>query len=353
MEALQTFFKENELLMRVAASAVLFILFFTLRGRLTGILSALLQKALRKKPALAGEVTDSIQTPLRLFFALFGVFLATQLVNVSAAVTAFGVKALKIAVIFLLCWIASNMLDEKSPLLQKLKNADGNVNLTACRFISNLLRVAVFCIGFVIVLNEFGYDITGVITGLGLGGLTLSLAAKDSIQNMISGFIVIFDKPFAVGDYISVAGQEGTVKDITMRSTKLAASDGSEIILPNSTVTNSAIQNLSKISSRIVELDLRFAPAAPEKLRAFEKDVRRYIEKSDMLQSETTRVSLSDLAGRTPQVTIWCPTKTGDIQVFEKTKEDMNFALMQLAEKHGLQLAKNPLPAVANSEGAK
>lgn len=353
MDALQTFVTQNELLIRIAASVILFVLFFTLRKRFTAIITKLTQKALHKKPALAAEVADSIKMPLHIFFALFGVFLATQLVNVSAAVTSFGVKALKIAVIFLICWAAVNMLDEQSPLLQKLKNADGNVNLTACKFISNLLRVAVFCIGFVIILNEFGYNITGVITGLGLGGLTLSLAAKDSIQNMISGFIVIFDKPFAVGDYISVAGQEGTVKDITMRSTKLSASDGTEIIIPNSTVTNSAIQNLSKISSRIVELNLKFAPAAPENLRAFEKDVRSCMETNEMLDSAAMRVTLSDLAGRTPQVSIWCPTKTGDIQAFEKIKEDINFALMQLAEKHGLTLAQSLLPTAPNNEEPK
>ncbi len=341
---------DNELLVRILASALLFVLFFTLRKRFTAIITSLIEKALHKHPAMAAEVSDSVKMPLHIFFALFGIFLATQIVNVNSAVTSFGIKALKIAVIFLVCWAAVNMLDENSPLLRKLKNADGNVNLTACKFISNLLRVVIFCIGFVIILNEFGYNITGVITGLGLGGLTLSLAAKDSIQNMISGFIVIFDKPFEVGDYISVAGQEGTVKDITMRSTKLTASDGTEIIIPNSTVTNSAIQNLSKITSRIVELDLKFSPAPPEKLQAFEKEVRAYIEKEEMLDSAAMRVSLSDLAGRTPQVSIWCPTKTGDIQQFEKIKEKMNFALIRAAENHGLTLAQAILPIQGGKE---
>lgn len=344
MNGFQTFITENELAIRIAASVILFILFFTLRKRFTDLLTALIQKALQKRPALSAEVADSIRLPLRIFFALFGVFLATQIVNVNAQVTALGVKALKIAVIFLLCWAAVNMLDEHSPLLQKLKSADGNVNLTACKFISNLLRVVIFCIGFVIILNEFGYNITGVITGLGLGGLTLSLAAKDSVQNMIGGFIVIFDKPFEVGDYISVSGQEGTVKDITMRSTKLIASNGTEIIIPNSTVTNSAIQNLSKITNRIVEINLKFAPSAAETLKAFEKDVRSYIETNEMLNESTMRVTLSDLTGSTPQVSIWCPTKTGDIQTFEKIKEEMNFTLMHAAEKHGLTFAQTILP---------
>ena len=79
-------------------------------------------------------------------------------------------------------------------------------------------------------MNELGYNITGVITGLGLSGLTLSLAAKDTVQNMIGGFMIIFDKPFQVGDYIELSGKEGFVENITMRSTRIRTNDGSETV---------------------------------------------------------------------------------------------------------------------------
>lgn len=87
------------------------------------------------------------------------------------------------------------------------------------------------------------YPVTGLVTGLGLTGLTFSPAAKDSASNMFSGIMILLEKPFGIGDWIKVGDVEGTVEDLTFRSTKVRALDNSLYVPPNSSVSSATINN--------------------------------------------------------------------------------------------------------------
>lgn len=340
LEIIKNYVTENELLIRIISSLVIFLVFFSLRGKFTNIITRIISKLMRKNESFANNISDSIRLPLKIFFAFFGIFIATQLINVNAKITAFGIKSLKIAVIVLLSWALINFVSVDSFLFKKLNKSSENINLTVFKFISNILKVIIVCIAFVIVLNELGYNITGVITGLGLSGLTLSLAAKDTVQNMIGGFMIIFDKPFQVGDYIELSGKEGFVENITMRSTRIRTNDGSEIIIPNSVVTNDSIKNISKTSNRIIDITANFTyDSKTLDIKSFENEIKSYIINNSNFDEDTMRVTLNELASSSVDVRIWCLTKTDNLKEYYEIKENINFLLIEAAERNNLKFA--------------
>ena len=108
--------------------------------------------------------------------------------------------------------------------------------------------VSVFLIGtgLIIILKHFNYDILSLVTALGIGSLAIGMAAKDTLANMISGFTLMIDRPFRIGDRIQLAGgQLGDVEDIGLRSTKIKTADNTLLIIPNAELCNTILVNLA------------------------------------------------------------------------------------------------------------
>lgn len=108
--------------------------------------------------------------------------------------------------------------------------------------------VTIFLIGIalMVTLKHFNYDILSVVTALGIGSLAIGMAAKDTLANMISGFTLMMDRPFRIGDRIQLAsGQWGDVIDIGLRTTKIKTVDNTLLIIPNSELCNTTIINMA------------------------------------------------------------------------------------------------------------
>ena len=123
--------------------------------------------------------------------------------------------------------------------------------------------VTIFLVGtaLIITLKHFNYDILSIVTALGIGSLAIGLAAKDTLANMISGFTLLIDRPFRIGDRIQLkGGQWGDVDDIGLRSTKIKTPENTLLIIPNSELCNSMVSNLAFPDVRIkVKLNIGVA----------------------------------------------------------------------------------------------
>jgi MscS family membrane protein len=106
----------------------------------------------------------------------------------------------------------------------------------------------IFLVGaaLIVILKHFGYDVLSLVTALGIGSLAIGMAAKDTLANMISGFTLMIDRPFRIGDRIQLAGgQWGDVVDVGLRSTKIKTADNTLLIIPNSELCNSTVVNMA------------------------------------------------------------------------------------------------------------
>jgi small-conductance mechanosensitive channel len=112
--------------------------------------------------------------------------------------------------------------------------------------LEKLASIFLICSALIVTLRHFNYDVLSLVTALGIGSLALGMAAKDTLANMISGFTLMIDRPFRIGDRIQLtSGQWGDVMDIGLRSTKIKTVDNTLLIIPNSELCNTTIINLA------------------------------------------------------------------------------------------------------------
>ena len=109
--------------------------------------------------------------------------------------------------------------------------------------VSGTVKVILVTIGVLLVVQNLGYSVSSLITGLGIGGAALALASKDTLANMFGALVVFLDRPFNVGDWISLNGFEGTVEEIRFRTTMIRTFDNSLVMMPNSYLTNACVNN--------------------------------------------------------------------------------------------------------------
>ena len=178
----------------------------------------------------------------------------------------------------------------------KTSMSRANVEQGVLTFISSLFRYVLYFVLVLIILSQFGVTASSVIAVLGSAGLTVGLALQGSLSNFAGGVLILLLKPFTVGDYIieNSDKQEGTVSEITIFYTKLLTPDNKAIMLPNGTLSNSSIVNVTAMKKR--RLDLRFGVAYDSDIQKVKEILERVaIGDESIMKDEPTNVFVSEL----------------------------------------------------------
>ncbi len=168
---------------------------------------------------------------------------------------------------------------------QSAKRQNDAYHSTVGHYFAIIIRCIICLFAILAILAIWGVNISGLLAGVGIGGLALSLAAKDTLSNLIGGMTIILDRPFAIGDYIQLESNEGTVEAIGFRSTKLRTSETSLIILPNNKVVSEAVVNISRLQLRRISILWSIHAQTPsEKISALLEKIRHAFKPEDRLQ---------------------------------------------------------------------
>ena len=130
--------------------------------------------------------------------------------------------------------------------------------------VRNLYRFVVFIFGLVMAADQLGVNVGAALAGIGVAGIAIGLAAQDSLANTVAGFLIFWDKPFAVNDWVSVAGQYGRVAQITMRSTRIRTNQNTFVVIPNRKIIDEVLVNHS--AHGVTRIDVRVSIAYEQEL---------------------------------------------------------------------------------------
>jgi len=125
--------------------------------------------------------------------------------------------------------------------------------------VDGIFRYTVIAFGIVMALSQLGVNVGAAIAGLGVAGIAVGLAAQDSLANTIAGFTIFWDRPFSVGDFVTVAGEYGKVQDITLRSTRIRTPRNSYVVIPNKRIIDEVLENDSKHGELRVDVPIGIA----------------------------------------------------------------------------------------------
>jgi small-conductance mechanosensitive channel len=209
------------------------------------IRALLLRWIIRLSARTATRVDDvivhSVKGPSLLWFAILGLNLGSRVLLHEQPVAQFWVDRFSLVIwILSLTWVASRFLGETINVYgDKLGGALPVTSLTR-----NIARFTVVIIGGLFILQVFGVSIAPVVTALGVGGLAVALALQDTLSNLFAGMYLMMAKQVRIGDYIKLdSGQEGTVTDITWRTTTIRALANNAILVPNNKMSQAIITN--------------------------------------------------------------------------------------------------------------
>ncbi|WP_226628500.1 mechanosensitive ion channel family protein [Alloyangia pacifica] len=197
-------------------------------------------------------------------------FLASMLGNVVAAIV------LLLIGLFIGRWVKGR--------IAAVAERSAKLDDTLFNFLGNIARYLVLIFTVLIVLNTFGVQTTSIIAALGAAGLAVGLALQGTLSNVAAGVMIIVFRPIKLGDFVSVAGQSGTVKDITLNTTELASLSNTQIIVPNSEVWGNVIENYSIYQTRRAEWT--FGVGYGANLATAEKVIRETIMADDRSMSD-------------------------------------------------------------------
>ncbi|AEI50540.1 mechanosensitive ion channel family protein [Runella slithyformis] len=183
-------------------------------------------------------------------------------------------------------------------------------------------------------------NVWALITSLGIGGLVIALAARETLENLIASVAIMLERPFVIGDSIVLDKISGEIEQIGFRSTRVRSDDGSLITVPNRLMTTQALENVTQRSYRRAKYYVRLSfDTSPETLTQIIKDIRFHLEGNYLTNSKTPTVRLENLAENSLDIVVIYHVHTSLWRVFMETKEEINFRIIEIVREHGATFA--------------
>ncbi len=214
-------------------------------------------------------IVDMLEEPVVFSLIIFGVWYSIHTLKLSDTAASILAKSYYVLIIFTLAWMLVRLLDAiiETYLAPYVRESEGKLDDQLLPIIRKGLKISVWVIAAIVALDNAGYDVKAVLASLGIGGLALALAAKDTLANLFGSFTIFVDKPFVVGDRIMVKDYDGFVREVGIRSTRLETLDGRMVTIPNQFVADETIVNITSEPSRKVTMDLGLTyDTEPEKM---------------------------------------------------------------------------------------
>lgn len=324
----------------ITVSLLIFIFFLLLRGLFTKYLFQwLLRLTNRTSNHLDRQVLLAFEKPLRALFVLAGFYFALHYLPLTLNQDQLILKITRSAVVILVGWGFYDLAGTESVISNELKNKL-KLDSILIPFFSKVIRFIIVALIILVVAEEWNYDVDGFIAGLGLGGLAFALAAKDLLANIFGGIVIIIEKPFSIGEWIKTPSTEGTVEDITFRSTKVRAFDQAVITVPNSTLANEPITNYTRMGKRRISFHLGIAYNTPvEKLQTCIKNIKQMLTDHPDIHPETVMVNFENFNESSLDVLIYCFTNTTNWDEHLAVRQNINFRIINILEEQGVSRA--------------
>ena len=293
--------------------------------------------------------------PLKSFFVILGIYIGFMVLKLPADIFAVITKIFKICVILLATKGFSNLFDSNSESFAKLReklNFDGND--TTINFFSKVAKALIYIIAGFILITELGYNLGGLATGLGISSVVIALAAQDIAKSFLAGISIISDRPFEIGDYITVGDLSGTVEDITFRTTRIRNADDQVIVLPNSVLTDNNIINSSKRDCRRFRIVLTLELDTPlEKVTQLTENIKLALTTHPQVINETVKVFFETISADGIDLSIDLKTSALEYVDYLKFKEEINYTLLDMVNQAKIGLAYPSITINLFKEGLK
>ncbi len=238
-------------------------------------------------------------------------------------------------------WVFYALADTVSKYLKTLAERTSNtLDDQIVKLLSRTMKVFVILMGLMIGLQNLGIDVYSLLAGLGIGGLAIALAAKDSLSNFFASITIMIDRPFQVGHWIKVGDSDGTVEDVGFRSTKIRTFYNSLISIPNSEIANTGVDNMGLRKYRRVKTFLGVTYDTPsEKIEAFLEGIKNIIKANPHTRKDYFHVVFNDFGPSSLDIMVYFFLSVPDWSDELVERQNVLLEIIRLAEELEVEFA--------------
>jgi MscS family membrane protein len=306
----------------------------------TIIFNRLKRLAAKTETTLDDKLFPALEGPVTTFVMVTGIFAAVKVLKLSETTDRTIGYGSTVAFSLVVFW---GLLRAFGAVLDHMHEVAREKQMGVAAFMPWIKKtlVAIFVvIGVLITVQSLGFNVSTILSGLGIGGLAFALAAQDTIANLFGSIVVAIDQPFKVGETVRIGANTGLVEDIGLRSTKIRLIDKSLVILPNKLVSSEAIVNLSRFTQRRVEQVIGLTyDTRPDQMEAIVEEVRQIILAEPTVDVTSVMVFFRDFSASSLDLWIVYLTTGDDFQEGLALRQRVNLAIMRAVAARGLSFA--------------
>ena len=249
-------------------------------------------------------------------------------------------KTFNLLLLIIIFWIINRAIDFIGfKLKNRASETESKVDDQLIPFAVDMAKVITVILGVVMILgNVFNVNITALVTGLGIGGVAFALASKESLENLLGSFTIFFDKPFTVGDIVTL-GVTGVVEKVGFRSTRIRTFDKSIVTVPNKNIISSELDNLGARPVRRVKFNIGLTyNASVNNIKAIVNDIQELIDKHPETNNEG-KVRFLNFGASSLDIMVLYYVNSPDWEVLIDTQEKINYSIIDIVAKHKCDFA--------------
>ena len=329
------------------ASILVFGLLFKrwISGRVSRLIYFLFEKYCK-----AGGIQKFLQLmtrPIEVFFTILIIYLAFDKLAFPdewklLPRTEFGFRLVLIrffeaAIITSFFWILLRLVDFTSViLLERARKTETKSDDQLVPFVREGVKVIIAVIGLFVILSiVFHLDIVSLVAGLGIGGLAIALAAKETLENLFGSFAIFLDKPFTTGDFVKVGSVEGHVESVGFRSTRIRAADKMMITVPNKKMVEAELINETDRTFRRSSFSISLSfDTTEEQIKNIIADIRKVLSDEQLVENGTESVRFYDILQTGYEIRVIYIVLTPVMEEFLAVQEGIFFRIMRIVKNN-------------------
>jgi len=333
---LRNYFNLGQLESEIAASIIIFLLAMSIGWIVYSFFKKyLIHWAKETETKIDDQILLNIKAPIILLALLLGLhygLLPLSFLNPYSVILS---QLFSVAQILVATFIIIRVLNVLISWFGERAKREKRMSEHLLSILKQVIRAIVYLFAIFAIMVVYNINLSGVVVGLGVGGIAIALALQNILGDAFSAFLIYFDRPFEVGDFIVVDDYSGTVKKIGIRSTRLQLLQGEELVISNRELTTTSIQNFKKLRKRRVVFKFGVAANTPlDKLKKIPVIIERIIKNAKLVEFD--RAHFTEFGDFSLNFEVVYYMKTPDYTKYMDARQEINFAIMEAFEKENI-----------------
>ncbi len=304
------------------------------------VIVARIRSGVKKTKSSAGNlIVDFISSIGWPFYTFISIFLALNVLEVHPTISLVSRYILLfLAVFYAVKGIGGFVNFGADKVAERRIKNDNDPDRSIIDLLARIFKGVIWVLAILFLLSNIGIEITPLIAGLGIGGIAIAIALQGILSDLFASFSIYFDKPFKVGDFIIIGNDMGVVQRLGLKSTRIQALQGQEIVISNQDLTSTRVHNYKKMRKRRIVFNFGVTYETPKKkLEKIPGIVWKIIEKIE--HAEPDRVHFFKFADSSLDFEAVYYVDIGDYNKYMDVQQDINLGIVEAFEKEGISMA--------------